>query len=157
MIPWKELENKLAGDAGRSGPGLVGVAAQITDPRVQQMSPGDIQASRRMTLAVSPLTLAPPDNHNVSPPSFSGIWAHSGQGHPKLRRGKNLRKEVIGWLLPVQPYCLLIMYILEFKSQPSGFLLLLQYMEVFYLEVRSPGHLSMLPLPPLWKEYKSIR
>lgn len=88
MIPWKELENKLAGDAGRSGPGLVGVAAQITDPRVQQMSPGDIQASRRMTLAVSPLTLAPPDNHNVSPPSFDGIWAHSGQGHPKLRRGK---------------------------------------------------------------------
>lgn len=32
MIPWKELENKPAGDAGSSGPSLVDVAAQIADP-----------------------------------------------------------------------------------------------------------------------------
>lgn len=68
MIPWKELENKLATDAGSSGPGLVDVAAQITDPRVKQTSPGKIQAGPKMTQVVSPLTLGPADNHSLFPP-----------------------------------------------------------------------------------------
>lgn len=55
----------------------------------------------------------------------------------------------IGWLLPVQPYCLSLTCLLIFKFQPSGFLLLLQYVEVFYLEEKSSGDLSMLPFSPL--------